>query len=76
MKQIVRLEDQGQDFLEFHIENGKITESVPFQSWLWTEFEVIQKKIVPGMHLKLRRRGQKPVILKYPVVSVSPCLGG
>ena len=71
MAQIIEIEDQGQDFTKFCIdENNIIVDAGPFQGWLWKGFQVIQKRIRPGMKLRLRKRGSKPLILKYPVISV------
>jgi len=71
MRQIIEIEDQGQDFTEIHVdENNVITETRPFQGWLWKGFQIVQKQICRGMKLRLRKRGTKPLILKYPVISV------
>lgn len=67
----VKLEDRGQDFTEFVVdENNMILDARPFQGWVWAGFEIIQRHIRPGMKLKLRKRGRAPMILKYSVTSV------
>jgi hypothetical protein len=68
---IVELEDQGQDFTELHVdENNEIINARPFQGWVWQGFQIVQGQILPGMRLRLRKRGHHPLILKYPVLSV------
>ena len=34
-KHIIHFEDNGQDFLQFTVENGVVTEAKPFQTDIW-----------------------------------------
>lgn len=68
----VTLEDLGQDFLHLFIDEktNEILDAKPFQGWLWAGRTVIQKNIRRGMHLKLQKRGESPIKLRYAVESV------
>ena len=35
MKHLISLEDNGQDFLQFVVENNVVIESIPFQTSVW-----------------------------------------
>jgi len=68
----IELFDAGQDFTKLFVDgDGVITGAWPFQSWVWKGFQILQKKIRVGMLLKIRKRGEKPLRLRYPVIAVS-----
>lgn len=68
---IIELEDLGQDFTEFEVDKQNVIVAArPFQGWLWKGFEIIQHQITPRMKLRLRKRGQQTLVLKYSVVAV------
>ncbi len=65
----VYLEDHGQDFLEWDIENGKVTGCRPFQGWLWIGTKVHNTIIQPGDILEITLKGGRTT-LNYPVERV------
>lgn len=68
---IVELEDHGQDFTEFHLVNGEIVETKPFQGWHWDGRIVINRSISVGDTLVLTsHENQEEYHLKYPVCAV------
>lgn len=71
MKTIV-LEDHGQDFLEWDIdEKGVVVGVRPFQEWLWKGTRVLNKIVREGSILKIRLpRRRTDTTLKYRVESV------
>ena len=66
----VHLEDQGQDFLEWDLQDGVIVDSRPFQAWLWNGTRVHNTKIQPGDVLEITPRNERRTTLKYPVLQV------
>jgi len=69
---IVKLEDHGQDFTEFHVDRtNTIIDARPFQGWVWKGFRIEQRRIKPGMHVTLTKTGKNPMTLKYAVRSVT-----
>lgn len=71
MKITVEIEDHGQDFLEWDIENHKVVGCRPCQSWIWVGTLVTNKRIRKGSILRLIIKGGEEIIdLKYPVVAV------
>lgn len=67
----VTLEDQGQDFLEWNIENGVVVGCRPFQEGVWKGTRVLNEKIEPGDVLWLWLKGAKsPTTLNYRVEEV------
>ena len=66
----VYLEDGGQDFLEWDIEDGEVTACRPFQGWLWIGTKVHNTKIQPGDILEITRRNGERTRLNYPVERV------
>ena len=76
MKQTVYLEDRGQDFLEWDIEDGVVVGCRPFQAWSWKGTKVHNESIQPGDILSIT----PPVTgvlttLNYPVERVITQLG-
>lgn len=65
----VYLEDHGQDFLEWDIEDGVVIESRPYQDWLWKGTKVHNTDIKPGDILEITVRGNR-TSLNYPVERV------
>ncbi len=64
----LHLEDFGQDFTYFIVDDDKVTEAGPFQNWLWAG-----RKIKP----RVWRKGSQIVfedgsVLKYRVTRVEP----
>ena len=68
----VRLEDQGQDVLEFDIFLGKIVETRPCQGWCWNGRAVLNENLAVGDRLLLDSidTAGKVIELRYLVVSV------
>lgn len=66
----VSLEDHGQDFLHWDIENGVVVGCRPFQEWLWKGTKVHNNNIQPGDILEITPPNGKRVPLNYPVKSV------
>ena len=49
----VFLEDHGQDFLEWDIEDGVVVDCRPFQGWVWVGAKVHNPSIQPGDILEI-----------------------
>lgn len=48
----VFLKDEGQDFLEFDIRDGVISDTRPFQGWVWNGKEVVNARpLKAGDHI-------------------------
>lgn len=69
-KIVVKLEDQGQDFTEFVLEDQMIVEAWPFQTGVWAGYRVRPKTLRPGTRLKLSKPGKADLPLRYPVIGV------
>jgi len=67
----VQLEDHGQDFLEWDIEDGVVVDCRPFQGWLWNGTMVHNTDIRPGDILEIVTRRGEELKLNYPVEKVS-----
>lgn len=66
----VYLEDHGQDFLEWDIEDGMVVDCRPFQGWLWKGMKVHNTNIQPGDILEITSPAGGRLTLNYPVESV------
>ncbi len=66
----VFLEDHGQDFLEWDIEDGVVVDCRPFQGWLWKGTKVHNTDIKPGDILKITTTDGLERTLNYPVEKV------
>ncbi|KKK75829.1 hypothetical protein LCGC14_2869790 [marine sediment metagenome] len=66
----VHLVDEGQDFLEWDIEDGKVVASRPFQGWLWEGTEVHNTDIQPGDILDITTPRGDRTTLNHPVERV------
>ena len=66
----VHLEDHGQDFLEWDIEDGTVVDCRPFQGWLWNGTEVHSTDIQPGLLLDITTTSGERTRLRYPVEKV------
>ena len=66
----VHLEDKGQDFLEWDIENGEVVACRPFQEWLWKGTKVHNTEIRPRMTLDITPPGARRTTLNYRVEKV------
>ena len=66
----VFLEDHGQDFLEWDIEDGVVVDCRPFQGWLWKGTRVHNTDIKPGDILKITTTDGLERTLNYPVEKV------
>jgi len=66
----VYLEDYGQDFLEWDIEDGMVVDCRPFQSWLWNGTKVHNTNIQPGDILEITSKTCGRTRLNYPVERV------
>ena len=67
MKQTIYLEDHGQDFLEWDIEDGVVVDCRPFQGWFWVGTKVHSTNIQPGLLLDITTTSQVRTRLRYPV---------
>lgn len=72
MKQTVCLEDHGQDFLEWDVDNGVVVDCRPFQGWVWNGTQVHNNPIRKGDILQITVQGRRTT-LNYPVERVKPC---
>ena len=70
MKQTIYLEDHGQDFLEWDIEDGSVVGCRPFQGWLWNGTQVHNTDIKPGDILDITPKNGERTKLNYPVERV------
>lgn len=75
MKQTIYLEDHGQDFLEWDIENGEVIACRPFQGWLWVGTKVHNTTIQPGDILEITPKNGERTRLNYPVERVVEHVG-
>jgi len=66
----VYLEDHGQDFLEWDIEDGMVVDCRPFQGWFWKGTKVHNTNIQPGDILEITLPAGRRRTLNYPVESV------
>ena len=69
MLRTIELEDHGQDFLEWDIdENGVIVETRPFQGWVWNGDTL--RNLRTGRHPAISHKGAEFKRLNYPIKSV------
>lgn len=47
-KHIIHFEDNGQDFLQFIVENDKVVEAKPFQSKIWEGASIPVEIVIVG----------------------------
>ena len=66
----VYLEDHGQDFLEWDIDDGVVVDCRPFQGWLWNGTIVHSTDIQPGLLLDITTPSGERTRLRYPVEKV------
>ena len=66
----VHLEDHGQDFLEWDIEDGVVVDCRPFQGWFWNGTKVHNTHIFPGNILEITPSTGRRTKLLYPVEKV------
>ena len=66
----VTFKDEGQDFLEWDINKGKIVACRPLQQWVWKGMEVHNKKIRPGSYLEISGEDGIRRTLSHPVESI------
>jgi hypothetical protein len=67
----VELEDRGQDFTRWKIEDGVVVASEPFQDWVWKGTLVHNAVIAPGDILLISPPNSTArVTLNYPVTKV------
>lgn len=69
----VHFEDEGQDFLEWDIENGEVVACRPFQDWLWKGTKVHNTEIRPGDILTITPRNwpEDSTTMVHPVERVT-----
>lgn len=72
MVRTIRLEDHGQDFLEWDIDaEGNVVDCRPFQAWVWTDYRVLNHaELEVGSRIEIQREGKEPSFLKYRVQSI------
>lgn len=67
----IKLEDHGQDFLEWDIEKGRVVGCRPFQGSVWIGTRVLNKRPRKGSVLRIIPPRQRAAnTLKYRVESV------
>jgi hypothetical protein len=66
----VYLEDHGQDFTEWDIENGEVVACRPFQEWFWKGTRVHNTVIQRGAILQITPPHAERTTLKYRVEKV------
>jgi len=66
----VFLEDHGQDFLEWDIEDGVVVGCRPFQGAIWIGTKVHNTHIFPGNILEITPPTGGRTTLRYPVERV------
>ena len=66
----VYFDDQGQDFLEWDIQDGVVVGCRPFQEWLWKGTKVYNTDIKPGDYLQIDSPDVGQTNIKYPVERV------
>ena len=72
MRITVYLEDHGQDFLEWDIEDGVVVGCRPFHWWMWKGTKVHNTDIRPGDVLVITAPGsERRTTLKHRVERVS-----
>jgi len=71
----VYLEDHGQDFLEWDIEDRFVVDCRPFQGWLWKGTYVFSTDIQPGLLLDIMTKDEQRTRLRYPVERVEEKAG-
>ena len=67
----VTFKDEGQDFLEWDIEDGRVVACRPYQEWLWKGTKVTTRKIRPGVRLGIIDSEGVRRKLVHPVESVT-----
>ena len=67
----VTFKDEGQDFLEWDIEKGKVVACRPFQEWVWKGVKVHNRKILPGDRLEITGKDGIRLTIIHPVESVT-----
>lgn len=65
----VTFKDQGQDFLEWDIKDGKVVASRPFQAFVWCGREV-HSTPEPKKQIRIKGHDGKLAFIKYPLVKV------
>ena len=68
----VTFKDEGQDFLEWDIEDGVVVGCRPYQDWVWkgTKVTVPEERIRAGVRLSIINTAGVQVRLLHPVESV------
>lgn len=67
MTKRIQLEDHGQDFLWWDVdENGVVTDCGPFQGWLWEGTTVLNHAdLAPGEILRIKTKYEDETTLNY-----------
>jgi hypothetical protein len=66
----VYFEDDGQDFLEWDIQDGKVVDCRPFQSWCWNGTLVHNYAFRKGTVLDITLKDGRRTTLKHKVEEV------
>ncbi len=70
---VLEFEDQGQDFLLWHIAaDGEVLVCSPFQAWLWEGRFVHDPSELGVGDLVTITLDDEPYTVKYPLVKVTP----
>ena len=72
----IHLEDQGQDFLWWDLEERDddysyaVVDCGPFQAWLWTEYFVEKKSVRKGHKPFISKDEKDGSFLNYPITKI------
>ena len=73
----VTLEDHGQDFLRWDIEDGVVVDCQPFQDWVWNGTKILNEEFGPGDQLIIQSPKTGTVsTLNYPVEKIENIMEG
>lgn len=67
---VVEFEDNGQDFLEWEIQDGVVIECRPLQWWMWENSTVHTTRIAPGARLDVTTPTGNRITLRHAVIAV------
>lgn len=68
-KVTIHFRDDGQDFLEWTVDNGIVTDS-DLQAWVWVGTKVLNKEVEPGCSLQVQFKSGTVGMLTHPVEKV------
>ena len=66
----ITFEDHGQDFLEWDIVNGIVTDCRPCQASVWIGVRVLNRRLGRGVLVRVQTKGAAALTMNYPIVKV------